>query len=179
MKKTFLLFLITMLAFSGCEKDDICDADTPTTPRLIIDFYDYNSPSTLKEVTDLKVIGDGMDEGVVLDSSASDDDQYLSNDSSISIPLKTDSDSATFQFILNYGSSTASIIDTDEITFNYTRNNVFVSRACGFKTVFTLDETNPFSQTAVPTSKDKWIKYITVEKSNIEDENETHIKVYF
>lgn len=168
-----------MISFSSCEKDDICDADTPTTPRLVIEFYDYSSPSTLKEVTNLKVIGDGMDLGIVLNSTASDDSQYLSNGSTISIPLRTDADSSTFQFILNYGDDTASLIDTDEITFNYTREDVYVSRACGFKTLFTLNQTNPIVQTAVPTTKQKWMTYITVEKSNIANEDETHVKVFF
>lgn len=168
-----------MISFSSCEKDDICDADTPTTPRLVIEFYDYSSPSTLKEVTNLKVIGDGMDLGIVLNSAASDDSQYLSNGSTISIPLRTDADSSTFQFILNYGDDTASLIDTDEITFNYTREDVYVSRACGFKTLFTLNQTNPIVQTAVPTTKQKWMTYITVEKSNIANEDETHVKVFF
>ena len=39
MKKIFALSLIVLLSLSGCEKDDICDANTPTTPRLVIDFY--------------------------------------------------------------------------------------------------------------------------------------------
>jgi hypothetical protein len=34
-----VLFLFTV-CFSSCEKDDICDANTPTTPQLVIEFYD-------------------------------------------------------------------------------------------------------------------------------------------
>ena len=36
MKKIILLLFVIALSFSGCEKDDICDADTVTTPRLVI-----------------------------------------------------------------------------------------------------------------------------------------------
>ena len=40
------------------------------------------------------------------------------------------------------------LINTDVIKFNYTHQNVYVSRACGFKTTFTLDHSiNPFEQT--------------------------------
>ena len=36
MKK--ILLLLAFIALSSCEKDDICDATTITTPRLIIEF---------------------------------------------------------------------------------------------------------------------------------------------
>ncbi|TDD94120.1 DUF6452 family protein [Flavobacterium cellulosilyticum] len=177
MKKIITLILIAMFSISSCEKDDICDANTPTTPRLIIEFYDINNSTILKNVTNLKVIGKGKTEGIIFNTSTTDS-KYLTNGTKISIPLKTDMDSATYQFILNSGNANASLIDTDEVTFNYTRKDIFVSRACGFKTVFSLNLTNPYTQTAVPATKPKWM-YISVDKSNIENENETHIKVYF
>jgi hypothetical protein len=71
------------------------------------------------------------------------------------------------------------LIDIDEVTFNYAKNDVFVSRACGFKTLFTLDPLNPYMQTTIPATKSKWMQFISVEKSNIANENETHIKVFF
>lgn len=178
MKKILSLILITTLAFSGCEKDDICDANTPTTPRLIISFYDNNNSSVLKNVTNLKVIGEGMSEGIVF-NSATDDSKYLTNGNKIAIPLKTDANTTTYEFILNSGNPNPTLIDIDRVTFNYTRNDVFVSRACGFKTLFTLDPNNPFIHTAVPVTKQKWMQYISVEKSNIDNENETHIKIFF
>jgi hypothetical protein len=178
MKKIVALFLIAIFSISSCEKDDICDANTPTTPRLVIEFYNISSPAVLKNVTNLKVIGDGMTEGIVF-NTATDDSKYLTNGSTVSIPLKTDADITTYQFILNSGNANPALTDTDKVSFNYTRNDIFVSRACGFKTLFTLDPINPFTQTAVPVSKTKWMQVISVEKSNIDNENETHIKVYF
>lgn len=178
MKKIFTLLLIATFSFSSCEKDDICDANTPTTPRLVIEFYDITNPSVLKNVTNLKVIGEGMTEGIVFNPSATGDSQYLVNGSSISIPLKTDADTTTYSFILNSGNPNPILIDTDKVTFNYTRNDVFVSRACGFKTLFVFDPTNATVHTAEPNTKLKWM-YISVEKSNIANENETHIKVFF
>lgn len=179
MKKIILLLLIATFSFSSCEKDDICDATTPTTPRLVIEFYNISNPTVLKNVTNLKVIGEGMTEGIVFNSTATGDDKYLTNGNTISIPLKTDANSTTYQFIHNYGNPNSTLTDTDEVTFNYTRYDVFVSRACGFKTLFTFDPSAPYIQTAVPASKPKWMQYISVEKSNIDNENETHIKVLF
>ena len=45
-----ILFLL-LLSFTSCEKDDICDANTPTTPRLVIDFYNISDASVKKNVT--------------------------------------------------------------------------------------------------------------------------------
>lgn len=177
MKKIVALLLIVLFASSSCEKDDICDANTPTTPRLVIEFYALNNASALKNVTNLKVIGEGMTEGIIF-NTATDNSKYLTNGTRISIPLKTDSKSTTYSFILNYGNSNTAIIDTDKVTFNYTTKDVYVSRACGYKTVFTFDPDNKFVQTAEPAAKQKWMT-ISVEKNNIDNENETHVKVFF
>lgn len=180
MKKIRIVSLLFLFAFSfsGCEKDDICDANTPTTPRLVIAFYDIDNPSVPQNVNNLKVIGSGMTEGIVFNSSATDDSKYLANGNTISIPLKTDANTTTYSFILNSGNANPTLIDIDEVTFNYTTTDVFVSRACGFKTLFVLDP-GTIVHTAVPASKLKWMQYISVEKSNIDNEDETHIKVFF
>lgn len=179
MKKIIALLFILLFTFPSCEKDDICDGSTPTTPRLVIEFYNISDPLTLKNVTNLKVIGDGMDQGIIFNSTATGDAQYVTNGTKISVPLKTDTDSSTYRFILNYGNANPTITDTDEITFNYTRQDVFVSRACGFKTVFKFAPSNPIVHTAVPSTDEKWIQDIRIQKSNIDTEYETHIKIYF
>ncbi len=177
MRKIFLLVLVLALSFSGCEKDDICDANTPTTPRLVITFYDITIPSLLKNVTNLKVVGTGMTDGIVFNSAATGDEKYITNANKISIPLKTNEDTTSYSFILNSGSP--ALVNEDILKFDYSRENSFVSRACGFKTLFTLDPTNPFTHTDAAVADQKWIKYISVEKSNIVNENETHIKIFF
>ena len=167
MKKILLLLVLSLFSFSACEKDDICDANTATTPRLVIQFYDITNPTVLKNVTNLKVIAEGMSEGIV----------FNGNGNTVSIPLKTTQNTSSYSFILNYGS--VSYSNEDKITFNYTRENLFVSRACGFKTIFSLDATNPYSHTDAIISDLLWIKDIRVEKNNIDTENETHVKIYF
>ena len=74
MKKLISLLLLFTFGLSSCEKDDICDANTPTTPRLVMTFYDISSPTKTKNVTNLKVIGDGMEEGIVFNESHAEDD---------------------------------------------------------------------------------------------------------
>ena len=173
MKKTFLLLLFFAFTFSSCEKDDICDANTPTTPRLVISFYDFLNPSILKNVTNLKVVGEGMPSGVLFNGAET------SSANTISIPLKTVGTTTTYSFTLNSGNTNPALVDEDIIKFDYTTQELFVSRACGYKTNFTLDATNPYTHTDATATNQKWIKFISVEKNNIENENEIHIKIFF
>ena len=173
MKKIILFLFVLALSFSGCEKDDICDANTPTTPRLVIGFYDFLNPSVLKNVTDLKVIGDGMPKDVLFNGAET------TSANTISIPLKTVGTTTTYRLTLNSGNSNAALVDEDIIKFDYTTKEVFVSRACGYKSIFTLDPTTPYTHTDPIAANQKWIKFISVEKNNIENENETHIKIFF
>ena len=168
MKKISILVLLVTAIFSGCEKDDICAETTPTTPRLIIDFYDFTNPTLTKSVTNLGVIGEGLDTVILFNGV-----------SKVQIPLDLTKDISNYQFILNYGNSNAAFINTDILQFDYTRNNVFVSRACGYKTLFTLSETSPFTQTDATTPDGLWMKNITVLQSNINNEDETHLSISF
>jgi hypothetical protein len=173
MKKPFLLLLILALSFSSCEKDDICDANTVTTSRLVISFYDINNSSVLKSVTNLKIIGEGITEGVSFNGST------FINGSTVSIPLKTDADVTSFSFVLNFGNSNTALVNEDILKFNYSRTDIFVSRACGFKTEFTLDPITPFVHTDAAVADEKWIQYIAVKNSIIDNENETHLEIFF
>ena len=175
--KKIVLLLVIVFSFLGCEKDDICDANTPTTPRLVIEFYDNNAPlATTKAVTKLKAVADGMNGvGVVFNTTATDDTKYLSNDKKIYLPLRAGVDEFSTTYSLTLNSGVAGSENTDKVTFTYSHYNVFVSRACGYKTLFDLTNT---TNTDFPTTdSDNWIKNITINKANLESENEVHIKI--
>jgi hypothetical protein len=167
MKKIFLLLLMISISLSSCEKDDICEETTATTPKLIIEFYDVLNPTVLKNVTNLAVKEIGIASAVISFNSVS----------KIQLPLKTNEVITKYSFILN--STDVTIDNEDFLQFKYTHQNVFVSRACGFKTIFTLDPTTPYLKSDASTPDGFWIRNITVETSNITTENETHIKIYF
>ena len=173
MKKLLLLIILISYSFSSCEKDDICDANTPTTPRLIIEFYDNDNRENKKNVTNLSFGGDGLNLPIV----------YVTG-SKIEVPLQLTTTSTKYTFTLNAGNTNPDLIFTDIIQFNYSTKTVYVSRACGYKILFDLntDSTlpNPFVLNDDPAvTNGNWIKDITVEKFNLETENETHIKIYF
>ncbi|QLC65354.1 hypothetical protein LPB248_03350 [Flavobacterium sp. LPB0248] len=177
MKKLISLLLLFTFGLSSCEKDDVCDPNTPTTPRLVITFYDISNPTKTRNVSNLKVIGEGMEQGIVFNESLAVDDslRYVTNGSTVMIPLKVNDSTTTFKFISN--SFNPASINTDVLKFNYTPQNVYVSRACGFKTIFQLRNVLPIVQTDPDGSI--WMTDVELENPNIESENETHIKVYF
>ncbi|MES2863355.1 MAG: DUF6452 family protein [Bacteroidota bacterium] len=164
MKKIFLLLLASFF-FSGCEKDDICDVATPTTPKIVLEFYDSANPTTLKNVVNLGVFNTDFSFGFEFDGVSTG-----------KIPLKTFQDSSVFYFIQNGSADPNTDDNQDEVTFNYTRRTEYVSRACGYKTIYTLDATNPVT---VTNDGNNWIQSATVSQPNIENENETHVKIYF
>ncbi|MSP84670.1 MAG: hypothetical protein EXR18_02425 [Flavobacteriaceae bacterium] len=166
MKKIFIILLVFSITFSSCEKDDICEETKDTTPKLILEFYDVLNPTVLKNVTNLAIKEVGST--TILP---------FTEKSKIQLPLKTNEDITKYSLILN--STNISINNEDFLQFNYTRQNIFVSRACGFKTTFYLNSTLPFIKTDPSIPDGYWIQNITVETSNITTENETHIKIYF
>lgn len=176
MKKIVFITLSLLLALSfwNCEKDDICAEGTPVTPRLIIEFYDTANPTVLKNVTNLRVEETNTDNGVVFNETleVTNEARYLSNGNKIAIPLKTFANVSEFDFILNYGDVSE---NTDAITFTYEREEIYISRACGYKTIFSLTENNP----SVFPVAGYWIQNIEVMQPNIENENEVHVKIYF
>ncbi|WP_291108687.1 DUF6452 family protein [Flavobacterium sp. UBA6195] len=167
MKKIVFITLSLLLAVSfwNCEKDDICAEGTPVTPRVIIEFYEAANPTVLKNVTNLGVIEPTFSEG-----------KPFNNVSKIEVPLRTTADVTTLNFIENGSDTDSSNDNIDAITFNYERVDEYISRACGFKTLFYFNDTNPIELTV---DGNNWIQSIEVLQPNIETENEVHVKIYF
>ncbi len=166
MKRIFALLLIA-ISFSGCEKDDICVDDT--TPRLFIEFYDDANPANKKNVTNLEVTEAGRADSL----------KIFTGVSVIQLPLKTTADMTKYSLVLNSTSTIPGLPNEDFIQLNYIRENVFVSRACGFKTIFKLNAADGFINTDAETPDQPWILSANIQTTNIETENEVHIKIYF
>ena len=179
MKKTsLLLILLIIIAIGitiGCESDDICPESTPTTPSLIIDAYDVDNPENLKAITKLVIGGNGnnniLTNGII-------------SATKIVLPLKTNANTTQYAlikdaFINNNGTTNDTSDDyydgnTDVITISYSREEVYVSRACGYKTIF-----KNVTLTIEPDT-DNWIKSRQPLNDNqsVEDESETHFNIF-
>ncbi|OUR91082.1 hypothetical protein A9Q87_11445 [Flavobacteriales bacterium 34_180_T64] len=165
---TLLVFLAAVIY--SCEKDDICAETTVTTPHLLIDFFDINAPDEAKNVRLLTVIGEDLTAPIVFNSSTS----------SIALPLRfQDEDAITttrFELIkdtdydTDENETTASNTDVFEIT--YTPQFIYVSRACGYKSIFND------AQITIEQDTENWAISFDIINSTIENENEAHINIY-
>ncbi|MFT4684410.1 MAG: hypothetical protein ACI8RP_001315 [Urechidicola sp.] len=147
MKKLLIPILAIITLIISCQKDDICI--DPVTPNLIIRFYDNDDPTEYKSVSNLFVWAEDLDtiyEGVSTDS--------------IAIPLNPAQDFTIYHL------SSGTI--QDDITIDYTRNEVFVSRSCGYK--------YNFSDLNLSGVTNNWILNTEITNQTVEDETE-HIKI--
>ena len=161
MKKIILfLVLALVLSFSSCEKDDICI--DPITPNLIIRFYDNTDANTLKPVANLQI------KNTDIDSIFSDN--IVATDSII-IPLNAFAENTTYQLTIN--STDTNTVNSDTLKISYTREDVFVSRSCGFKTIF------KDVSLSVTTDTNNWIKSaLFIDDTNaILNETQAHVKI--
>ena len=180
MKKIVAVLLFIAFFFASCEKDDICDPSTTTTPRLVVQFFDKNNISLTRNTTNLKIIGDGVSETNPLLNEVGGNRW---NDSIVYLPLRVNEKSTKFKLILNADDSDATNDKTDILQINYTTNDVYISRACGFKAQYNLFG-NPQQQAFIlndnpAATEGNWIKSIQIIQSQINDENETHVKIFF
>ncbi len=183
MKKAYFLILLIFCISLSCEKDDICTEDTVTTPQLKLEFFDIETieDQNPKNVFRFRAVGVGNGGPVVLlDGSSLDGTKSVQK---TLLPLKTTTEDPngqafTTEYMLtrNYSIDANGIEsgNTDMITISYTTSQVYVSRGCGFKTVFgnisiTLEDDG-----------DNWIQVIQSVDDNqiIVDESETNFNIY-
>jgi hypothetical protein len=180
MKKIIAGLLFVSFFFAACEKDDICDPATPTTPRLVLKFFNKNNVSVVRQTTDLKIIGEGvLDNKPLLNRRG----ETTWNDTIVYLPLRVNQNSTKYRLILNADDNDSTNDRTDILEINYIQNKVYISRACGFKSLFDLfgdPLRDPFILNNVPNvTTGNWISDIEVIQSQINDENEAHIKILF
>ena len=83
---------------------------------------------------------------------------------SITLPLRKFSSSTNYKFVLNDENN----MIVDELTIFYTPNDIFINRACGFKTIF--EELNV-------SYSSNWIKNIVILNNTLSGNNNANIKI--
>ncbi len=160
-----ILLLTCLLTVVSCEKDDICVEGN--TPLMVIEFFDINNRDTPKNVTALRVVGEGQT--VTVNTVA---DRTALN--KINIPLKTIEDSTSYLLISNSADNDDDVEtgNIDIVNFNFARVEDFKSRACGF--IVTYEELDAVLQT----DTDNWIQEIEIIRAQIINSDSTHVKIY-
>ncbi len=153
----FSLITIVISFFAiiiSCEVDDIC-TEKVLTPKLILTFYDKNDHNELLKVPYLYIWAEGKD---TLYKNVNSD--------SISLPLNANAD--VTKYILSQNNDTINYIDT--LIIDYTRSNIFVSRSCGYKTNFTIQNTSSLTH--------HWANGFELIHQQVENENQANVKIY-
>jgi len=164
-----ILFLAALsLYMISCEKDDLCDPLITKTPKMIVEFYRAENREEPQVVSNLRYFVEGRAEEIAVGST-----------DSTAVPLRVDATSTKWGFKRDRAVSGGTATDTDFIEFKYTTREEYVSRACGFKTLFTLNDEVPSPVLTTGDDNTFWIQSVEIEKFEIENENEVHVKVYF
>jgi len=193
MKNIKFLILLIAVALINCERDDICAESTQTTPRLLIEFYDAASTDDIKSVPRLTIYGDDPDitipdnedsSSAILVEPFEDSRVYNFTRSSAKLPLiiGEENTETTTRFVLERDTNlrldddatTASNIDI--LVIKYETSFKYVSRACGYKSIF-----NNLSVTR-ENDGNVWISSAITEDSIeqiIENENTVHVRIFF
>ncbi|UZO79512.1 DUF6452 family protein [Aquimarina sp. ERC-38] len=164
-----VLFYGIAIIHSSCERDDICAEDTLTTPNLIIRFVDMNTGTEPKSPNELLLLPIGFEDSIV----------FSTNVDSIVIPLRTDADITNYEFIIDADTTDdATIPNRDTLSFQYTVEQEYLSSACGFRATFNgLTFTPPSSDSFE--DDNTWIREITIENTDIINEQDTHVFILF
>lgn len=159
-KNGFLLMLVVLLISLSCERDDICAASTSTTPQLTIGFLDSDN---INEAKPLNIN--------IYKTDRSDSITY-SNASTLKIPLRTDTTATVLIFVKNPNNPVAAEDpdNTDIVTFTYEPEEIFISRACGYKVVF-----NNLTIQNNPGTDGRWIDDILINNRTIANEDTTQV----
>jgi hypothetical protein len=150
MKKIIGFLFLMVVIISSCEKDDFC-TQNPVTPKLILAFYNTDSRNDLKTIEQLYVWAEGKEDSLLVNVSQD----------SIFIPLNVNSNQTV------YNLSKDNVVE--QFTIDYTPENRYVSRSCGYKIIFndlTFSTTN------------NWVTDFTAIETSLENQDSAHVQIF-
>lgn len=159
----FVAFLA--LGLSACEKDDICDGGESVTPNVMIRLFDRLDPEVLKSAVKIAAVSEGFN-----------DTLFFRSTSTINLPLQINTNETAWNLTLYVPTVTN---DTtyfkDQLRFTYTPEAMYVSKACGYKTIF--HEFNAVRTTNASTGT--WIQSINRLTNELINTDNAHINLYY
>ena len=124
-----------------------------TTPNLMLKFYDFENDTLVKtiKIDSIRV----LNKALISNYTAQSFDSIL-------IPLDVN------QYATSYQITSGNLADT--IYFSYDRNDIFVSRSCGYKT--------NFENLTIDSTTNNWIKAYNINTTIIDNDTTAHINIY-
>ncbi|MHC5201666.1 DUF6452 family protein [Myroides sp. LJL119] len=171
MKKTLfaaLILGISCFVVSSCEKDDICSQEEPTTPSLVVEFFDY---------LDQEVPNNGLVRAYVVGEP---DHIIQSNSNKIILPLRLDASTTSWVLEISKQDQDQVSVFKDTLSFAYQVHTKYLNKACGYVSTFSLnqDGSSPLLN-GKKQSTGNWIKQYQTQKNEITDQNEAHLKIFY
>ena len=166
-KLSLSFFLGTILLLNSCDSTGICTK--PVTPKLMIGFSkldNLGNPKDIDPPKDLKIYGikDGVE--IFIDGT---EPQYLypdltqtDEDKRVALIFDVNRDSLTYIFKFDSGN--------DTLKMKYIRNNRYVNKDCGYKTVFNNVELEYYSTHVIDS--------IALLTETIDYDTEQHIQLF-
>ena len=150
----YLHFIILILFFLSCEKDDICIEGSENTNRVTIGFIDNKTKNP---------IGINLDfvKGVNNDSILSEE----FSGSELKLPLMVNSNETKYILEQNQVRDTLIIFHQTE--------HLYLNRSCGFKSNFLIK-----SETKI-IKESGWIREISIVQDSIFNEENTNIFIHY
>ena len=149
-----LHFLVLILFFLSCEKDDICIEGSDNTNRVTIGFIDNESKnptginlSFIKGVNNDSIISEGFSEA------------------ELKLPLMVNSNQTKYILEQNEVRDTLIIL--------HQTNHLYLNRSCGFKSNFLIK-----SETEI-IKESGWIREISIVQDSIFNEEKTNIFIHY
>ena len=149
-----LHFLVLILFFLSCEKDDICIEGSDNTNRVTIGFIDNES----KNPTGINL---SLIKGVNNDSIISEE----FSGAELKLPLMVNSNQT--KYILEQNEV------RDTLTILHQTNHLYLNRSCGFKSNFLIK-----SETEI-IKESGWIREISIVQDSIFNEEKTNIFIHY
>ena len=149
-----LHFLVLILFFLSCEKDDICIEGSDNTNRVTIGFIDNESKnptginlSFIKGVNNDSIISEGF------------------SGAELKLPLMVNSNQTKYILEQNEVRDTLIIL--------HQTSHLYLNRSCGFKSNFLIK-----SETEI-IKKSGWIREISIVQDSIFNEEKTNIFIHY
>ena len=149
-----LHFLVLILFFLSCEKDDICIEGSENTNRVTIGFIDNESKnptginlSFIKGVNNDSIISEGF------------------SGAELKLPLMVNSNQTKYILEQNEVRDTLIIL--------HQTNHLYLNRSCGFKSNFLIK-----SETEI-IKESGWIREISIVQDSIFNEEKTNIFIHY
>ena len=149
-----LHFLVLILFFLSCEKDDICIEGSDNTNRVTIGFIDNES----KDPTGINL---SFIKGVNNDSIISEE----FSGAELKLPLMVNSNQTKYILEQNEVRDTLIIL--------HQTNHLYLNRSCGFKSNFLIK-----SDTEI-IKESGWIREISIVQDSIFNEEKTNIFIHY